>query len=130
MVIAVKKNPAINNTIYSCSVAHPTYCARRHCKITDLLLTYWATQFLIHPCSMCKPKKDVPSTCASVSHISNSFLEEQSSAQKALRPCGDVSTARPKETVQCLSEDLTTVPAKVLDKATFSLFALTHLLCC
>lgn len=44
---------------------------------------------------------------------------------EALRPCGDVSTARPKEMVQCLSEELMTVPAKVLDKAICSLFALT-----
>lgn len=74
---------------------------------------------------MCKPKKDISSTCASVSLMSNSFFKGQSSAQKALRPCGDVSTARPKEMEQCLSEELMTVPAKVLDKATFSLFALT-----
>lgn len=44
VVVAVKKHPEINNTIYLCSVAHPTYFARRHRKIMDLFLTYWATR--------------------------------------------------------------------------------------
>lgn len=71
-----KKISRDNNTIHMCSVAHPTYFARRHRKITDLFLTYWATQkwFLTHPRFMCKAKNDISSTCASVSHMSNSFL--------------------------------------------------------
>lgn len=71
-----KKKSQDNNTIYVCSVAHPTYFARRHRKITELFLTYWATQkwFLTHPRFTCKAKNDISSTCASVSHMSNSFL--------------------------------------------------------
>lgn len=108
VVYAVKKkNPEINNTIYLCSITHPTYCAIRHHKITDLFLAHWATQgwFLTHQHFIRKPKKDISSTCASVWHMYNHFLEGQSSAQKALRPYGGVSTARPKEMVQCLSKE-------------------------
>lgn len=70
VVFPIKTNPETNNTIYSRFVTHP-----KHHKITDLFLTYWATKkwFLIHPCFMCKPKKDISSTCASVSLTSNSF---------------------------------------------------------